>query len=87
MPLLHALRENTPGRPNVGAGIKFPYPAAAYGLEITFLFLYVVVELTRVYLVGMGNKTEQVSPIVWGTLLAVPVAAFNIYNLAAQTYV
>lgn len=35
----------------------------------------------------MGNKTEQISPIVWAVAFAVPVVAFNIFNLTSQTYV
>ena len=32
------------------AAIMLPYPQAALGLEITFVFIYIVVELIRLYL-------------------------------------
>ena len=35
----------------------------------------------------MGNKTEQISPIVWGVAFAIPIVAYNIFNLTSQTYV
>lgn len=36
---------------------------------------------------SMGNKTEQVGPLVWGLIFAIPVFAYNIFNLEFQTYV
>lgn len=41
------------------AAIMLPYPSAALGLEVTFIFLYLVVEFTRLYLGGCGLAAES----------------------------
>ena len=65
----------------------FPYPESALGWEIAMLFLYVFVEMARIFLASQGNKKEEISPLVWAAGFAVPVLVANVYFLEWQTFV
>ena len=48
--------------PRVRAAIMLPYPSAALGLEVTFVFLYLIVEFIRLYLGGSASNAPGVLP-------------------------
>ena len=39
------------------------------------------------YLASKGNKTEQVTPLIWSMLMAVPIVLCNLYYFQFQVYV
>ncbi|KAG5187688.1 hypothetical protein JKP88DRAFT_178689 [Tribonema minus] len=51
------------------------------------VFVYAVLQATRVFMASKGNKTETLEPLAASALLAAPVALLYAYALALQTYV
>ncbi|KAK3251089.1 hypothetical protein CYMTET_39564 [Cymbomonas tetramitiformis] len=68
-------------------GLELPYPSNNYEVEFTYLFLFAIIEPTRLFLGSKGNKTENSGPLVFSTILTVFVALFFLYYLLWQTYV
>ena len=69
------------------SGFYLPYPPTAFGWELSFIFLYAVVEMIRLFQASKGNKTEQVQPLLWSFLLSISIILANSYYLDMQTYV
>lgn len=57
------------------------------GFEITFLLLYLFIDVVRVRLGTRGNLTETVSPLVVSLVLTLPLIMGNLFFLYLQTYV
>ncbi|GAQ91181.1 hypothetical protein KFL_007390050 [Klebsormidium nitens] len=68
-------------------GSKLPYPKHVFGLELAFLFMFLIVEPTRIFLGSKGNKTEQAGPLGWSLALAAPILSMHFYFILGQTYV
>ena len=68
-------------------GFYLPYPPTALGWEVSFIFLYAVVEMIRLFQASKGNKTEQIRPLFWSLLLSISVITANAYYIDMQTYV
>tara|TARA_B110000977_G_C10710971_1_gene351263 strand:+ start:279 stop:578 length:300 start_codon:yes stop_codon:yes gene_type:complete len=64
-----------------------PYPPTALGWEVSFIFLYAIVEMIRLFQASKGNKTEQIRPLFWSLLLSISVIIANAYYIDMQTYV
>jgi len=68
-------------------GVSLPYGSRSFAAEFTFHFLWLLVEPARLFLVSKGNKMEAAGPLLYGTGLALPLAAYYAYYIAFQTYV
>lgn len=68
-------------------GTYLPYPDNAWGMELSFVFLFVLVEPWRVLLCSKGNKTLTKMPAIFALLLALPTLALEVYLMLGQTYV
>jgi transmembrane protein 216 len=69
------------------SGFYLPYPPTALGWEVSFIFLYAIVEMIRLFQASKGNKTEQIRPLFWSLLLSISVIIANAYYIDMQTYV
>eukprot|EP00742_Colponemidia_sp_Colp-10_P012143 GILJ01013590.1.p1 GENE.GILJ01013590.1~~GILJ01013590.1.p1 ORF type:complete len:141 (+),score=5.20 GILJ01013590.1:47-469(+) len=68
-------------------GVGMPYPANNLGWEITFIFIYAVVQWIRLFLGSKGNKTEQSSSLAWFLGLSVPLILIHAFYMRLQIYV
>ncbi|CAM9362212.1 unnamed protein product [Choristocarpus tenellus] len=66
---------------------RYYYPSGTLEMEVSFIFLFAVVEHCRLFLATKGNKTEQINPLLMSLSLAVPVIILYVYCLALQVYV
>ncbi|GFH28575.1 uncharacterized protein HaLaN_27086, partial [Haematococcus lacustris] len=67
--------------------VTLPYPQRNYVLEFLFAWLWVLIDAPRLFLASKGNKTEQVGPLLFSFILALPVLGLYIYYIRFQTYV
>lgn len=68
-------------------GVLLPFPPDTYGLEIAFLFIYLIVDIPRQYIGSMGNKTTKAGPTALFEVMCLPVLAAHVYYMAYQIYV
>lgn len=68
-------------------GLNLPYPTRNFAMEFSFAWLWVLIEVPRLFLASMGNKTERSLPIIFSFILALPLLAMYIYFTLFQTYV
>ncbi|XP_043914881.1 transmembrane protein 216 [Protopterus annectens] len=68
-------------------GLVLPYPAANLILDIVMLFLYLGVEVIRIFFGSKGNLTQRKLPLCIGLALTFPSAAMAVYYLLLQTYI
>lgn len=69
------------------AGWNLPYEQGLFGLEITFMILFAVVELPRLQLGSSGNKAEKLTHIFLMVALSTAVLLYFIYYTTLQTFV
>merc|ERR1712224_983965 len=71
-------------------GSSLPYPGQLGGLlalEVCLLFLFGIIEWSRLFLASRGNKTERALPLVLALVLSFPSAYLFFYYLYQQVYV
>ncbi|GFR49327.1 hypothetical protein Agub_g11353 [Astrephomene gubernaculifera] len=68
-------------------GLQLPYPNRNFSMEFCFSWLWILIEAPRLFLASKGNKTERAAPIIFSTILAMPLLAMYIYFVGFQTYV
>ena len=66
---------------------KYLYPPNAYGWEMAFLLLILVVDKIRLDLASRGNHLEQIKPLAYSGILSVPMVVGYVYFLELQVYV
>merc|ERR1712166_304255 len=52
-------------------GLHLPYPQSVIAGEIVMMFFVVFIDRMRIFLGSMGNKTEQLAPIIGSMILGV----------------
>lgn len=67
-------------------GWTLPYPSRNFGFEFAFCWIFPLVEVPRLFLMSMGNKTERAAPLFYSYVLALPLIGLYIYFLQFQTY-
>nr|DBA17368.1 TPA: hypothetical protein GDO54_002831 [Pyxicephalus adspersus] len=67
-------------------GLILPYPTSNIILEVVILFLYLGVEVTRLYLGCRGNQCERKFPLAVSVGLTIPAGLLSLYFLFLQTY-
>jgi hypothetical protein len=67
-------------------GKEFMYPQYAYGVEFFFIFVYPILDLSRLALLARGNRTERSLPLLLSLIFALPTIALHAYYLRYQTY-
>ncbi|XP_077148825.1 transmembrane protein 216 [Ranitomeya variabilis] len=67
-------------------GLILPYPTSNLVLEVAMLFLYLSIEVTRLYLGCRGNQCERKLPLVVSVGLTIPTGLLALYFLFLQTY-
>ncbi|XP_063800457.1 transmembrane protein 216 [Pseudophryne corroboree] len=67
-------------------GLILPYPTSNIILEAVMLFLYLGIEVTRLFLGCRGNQCERKLPLVVSVGLTIPAALLALYFLFLQTY-
>ncbi len=68
-------------------GNQFIYPDGVLGWEVSFSFFYLIVEKVRLFQGSKGNKTEQIPPLAWSSLLSLTVVLLHAFYITEQTYV
>jgi hypothetical protein len=76
----------------VYCGYTLNYSNITIGFEIFGVFILFLIHQLRIfvgnfYLGSVGNKTEEIVPLLYMLLLTIPSAIGSIYFLALQTYV
>jgi hypothetical protein len=66
---------------------RYYYPGRYLGWDIVIIFLYVIVEATRLLFASKGNKTSQIAPLITSIILALPIIVMHAYYIELQTYV
>jgi len=68
-------------------GVQLPYPKRNFDMEFCFSWLWILIEVPRLFLESKGNKTESAGPIFFSFFLALPILGMYVYFVAFQTYV
>ena len=74
----------------VWKGTSLPYPGelgGIFALEVCLIFLFAVIEWSRIFLASRGNKTERATPLIIAVILSFPSAYLFFYYLYQQVYV
>jgi len=66
---------------------RYYYPSQYLGWDITIIFLYAIVEGTRLLFASKGNKTSQTGPLLISVILSLPIIVMHAYYIELQTYV
>ncbi|XP_035266614.1 transmembrane protein 216 isoform X2 [Anguilla anguilla] len=69
------------------AGILLPYPRANLILDIVLLFLYLGLEVLRLFYGWKGNLCERSLALMLSVAVLVPCAVLCVYYLLLQTFV
>ncbi|XP_015842832.1 transmembrane protein 216 isoform X3 [Peromyscus maniculatus bairdii] len=69
------------------AGLLLPYPTANLVLDVVMLFLYLGVEVIRLFFGTKGNLCQRKMPLGISVALTFPSAMMASYYLLLQTYV
>ncbi|KXZ56115.1 hypothetical protein GPECTOR_2g998 [Gonium pectorale] len=68
-------------------GVQLPYPNRNFAMEFSFSWLWILIEVPRLFLASKGNKTERTVPVIFSFILSMPLIAMYVYFIAFQTYV
>ncbi|XP_028649026.2 transmembrane protein 216-like isoform X1 [Erpetoichthys calabaricus] len=68
-------------------GLVLPYSPANLTLDLVMLFLYLGVEILRLFFGSKGNLTQRSLPLAVCLTLTLPCAMMAVYYLLLQTYV
>ncbi|XP_007497689.1 transmembrane protein 216 isoform X1 [Monodelphis domestica] len=68
-------------------GLLLPYPTANLILDLVMLFLYLGIEITRIFFGTKGNLCQRMMPLGISLALTFPSAMMASYYLLLQTYV
>ncbi|XP_029439065.1 transmembrane protein 216 isoform X2 [Rhinatrema bivittatum] len=68
-------------------GLILPYPTANLTLDLVMLFLYLGIEVIRIFYGSKGNLLQRKMPLTISLGLTVPAAMMAVYYLLLQTYV
>jgi len=66
---------------------RYYYPGSYLGWDIVIIFLYAIVEGTRLLFASKGNKTSQIAPLLTSIILTLPIIVMHAYYIELQTYV
>ena len=67
--------------------VKYYYPGKFLAWDLVTLFMYVVIDQTRVLMASKGNKTSTALPLVFGLVLSLPIIVLHSYYISLQTYI
>ncbi|XP_069757762.1 transmembrane protein 216-like isoform X1 [Narcine bancroftii] len=67
--------------------LLLPYAHANLALDLVLLFLYLGVEIMRIFFGSKGNLTQRKVPLTISLMLLGPSAIMAVYYLLLQTYV
>ncbi|KAH1172041.1 transmembrane protein 216 isoform X1 [Mauremys mutica] len=67
-------------------GLLLPYPSANLALDLVMLFLYLGIEVTRIFFGSKGNLCQRKVPLSISLALTFPAAVMAAYYLLLQTY-
>ncbi|KAH0621073.1 hypothetical protein JD844_022091 [Phrynosoma platyrhinos] len=67
-------------------GLLLPYPSANLALDLVMLFLYLGIEVTRIFFGSKGNLCQRKVPLAISLALTFPAAVMAAYYLLLQTY-
>ncbi|XP_041053928.1 transmembrane protein 216-like isoform X1 [Carcharodon carcharias] len=67
--------------------LLLPYTSANLALDLVMLFLYLGVEVTRIFFGSKGNLSQRKVPLTISLVLLGPSTIMAIYYMLLQTYV
>lgn len=68
-------------------GLLLPYPPATLTLDLVLLFLYLGVEILRLFFGSKGNLSQRTLPLAVSLLLSLPCSVMSVYFLLLQSFV
>ncbi|XP_068964650.1 transmembrane protein 216 isoform X1 [Petaurus breviceps papuanus] len=68
-------------------GLLLPYPTANLVLDLVMLFLYLGIEIIRIFFATKGNLCQRMMPLGISLAMTLPSALMASYYLLLQTYV
>ncbi|OMJ89267.1 hypothetical protein SteCoe_8655 [Stentor coeruleus] len=68
-------------------GYTYNYKTLTIGFELLGVFLLFLLQMIRIFIGSVGNKTEEIVPLLYMLLLTIPTALGALYFLGFQTYV
>jgi len=68
-------------------GYALAYPRLNLATDLVALILLVILQMGRIHVASVGNKTERSGPTVAGLLLGLIVIGILVYFMDLQTYV
>ncbi|XP_027714644.1 transmembrane protein 216 isoform X2 [Vombatus ursinus] len=68
-------------------GLLLPYPTANLVLDLVMLFLYLGIEIIRLFFATKGNLCQRMMPLAISLAMTFPSAMMAFYYLLLQTYV
>ena len=70
-------------------GYYLPYPSRTPGLgiDVMSVFIFAILEGFRIFTASLGNKTEQIGPLLVSILLGIGSVVMNAFFLQWQIYV
>mmetsp|Transcript_26954 Transcript_26954/g.45092 ORF Transcript_26954/g.45092 Transcript_26954/m.45092 type:complete len:148 (+) Transcript_26954:84-527(+) len=66
---------------------SFFFPGRLLGWELTTVFLFLIIDGTRIVMGSKGNKTTSMAPLVSSLILSIPMIILHAYYISLQTYV
>ncbi|OMJ77207.1 hypothetical protein SteCoe_23242 [Stentor coeruleus] len=68
-------------------GSFLSYPPSSLNIELAGLFFFAVVQIIRVFIGSIGNKTERADILIWGIILLIPSIFGGVFFIRLQVYV
>ncbi|KAJ1417692.1 hypothetical protein B484DRAFT_400722 [Ochromonadaceae sp. CCMP2298] len=66
---------------------QYFFPGRLLGWELTTVFMFLLIDGTRLILASKGNKTSTIPPLVSSLVLAMPMIVLHAYYISLQTYI
>ena len=67
-------------------GTELPFPPGCLAPEIIGIFFFLILQIIRLHLATIGNKTEISMYLMYSIFLSVPVIVIYVYYLRYQVY-
>jgi len=68
-------------------GYTLTYPPNALGPEVVGLIFFIILQLFRLFIGSVGNRTETAASTLWFLLLTLPSIFASVFFIRLQTYV
>lgn len=67
-------------------GTELPYPSMNLSSELVGVFFFIIIQMIRLHLASIGNKTEISMYLMYSIFLSIPVIIEYVFYLRFQVY-